>query len=133
MPYEIDEDLAYIYDKSLMYGEHTWGLANQHFVPGLTGKDWYKMYVTGLDPAYARMKESWKEHIGYIEDAEQALRPELENELATLAENVAREGFRFVVYNPLPWERGGMGEFCITVTRFYQRGLCERSGDRSYL
>ena len=74
MPYEIDEDLAYIYDKSLMYGEHTWGLANQHFVPGLTGKDWYKMYVTGLDPAYARMKESWKEHIGYIEDAEQALR-----------------------------------------------------------
>ena len=113
MPYEIDEDLAYIYDKSLMYGEHTWGLANQHFVPGLTGKDWYKMYVTGLDPAYARMKESWKEHIGYIEDAEQALRPELENELATLAENVAREGFRFVVYNPLPWERGGMVNFVL--------------------
>ena len=34
LSYEINEDLAYIYDKSLMYGEHTWGLADQHFSAG---------------------------------------------------------------------------------------------------
>ena len=113
MPYEIDQDLAYIYDRSLMYGEHTWGLANQHFVPGLTGKAWHEMYLSGLSPNYARMVESWKEHIGYIEDAERTLRPELENELCNLAENVNREGFRFVVYNPLPWRRDGMVNFAL--------------------
>lgn len=113
MPYEIADDMAYLYDRSLMYGEHTWGLANQHFVPGLVGKEWHKMYTTGLSPNYAHMVASWKEHAGYIEDAEKVLRPELEHELCTLAENVAQDGFRFVVYNPLPWERSGMVRFTL--------------------
>lgn len=113
MTYEIDKDLAYIYDQSLMYGEHTWGLANQHFVPGLVGDSWRKMYYSGLDPAYARMEESWKEHVNYIERAEDRLRPEWEHELSTLAENVAQDGFRFVVYNPLPWVRSGMVNFVL--------------------
>lgn len=113
IPYEIDEDLASVYEKSLMYGEHTWGLADQHFIPGLVGKEWHKNYVSGLTPNYARMVESWEEHIGYIEDAEKVLRPELENELYTLAENVAQDGFRFVVYNPLPWMRGGIVNFAL--------------------
>lgn len=113
MPYEIDRELAALYDQSLMYGEHTWGLANQHFVPGLEGKAWHEMYFSGLNPAYARMVESWKEHVGYIERVEDRLRPEWEHELYTLAENVAQEGFRFVVYNPLPWERSGMARFAM--------------------
>lgn len=113
LSYEINEDLAYIYDKSLMYGEHTWGLADQHFIPGLVGKEWHKNYVSGLTPNYARMVESWEEHAGYIEDAEKRLRPEFENELYTLAENVAQDGFRFVVYNPLPWKRSGMVNFAL--------------------
>ncbi len=77
MTYEIDDDMAYIYEKSLMYGEHTWGLANQHFVPGQVANDWYKNYVSGLTPNYARMVESWKEHASYIEDAERRLRPKV--------------------------------------------------------
>ncbi len=113
MTYEIDDDMAYIYEKSLMYGEHTWGLANQHFVPGQVANDWYKNYVSGLTPNYARMVESWKEHASYIEDAERRLRPNLENVLYTLAENVAQDGFRFVVYNPLPWKRSGIANFAM--------------------
>lgn len=115
MSYEIDKDLAYIYDQSLLYGEHTWGLANQHFVPGLVGKPWHEMYSCGLDPTYARMVESWKEHASYIERAEDRFRPEWEHELYTLAENVAQDGFRFVVYNPLPWERDGMVSFALPI------------------
>ena len=33
MTYEIDKDLAYIYDQSLMYGEHTWGFGKSAFCP----------------------------------------------------------------------------------------------------
>lgn len=133
MNYEIDKDLAYIYDQSLMYGEHTWGLANQHFVPGMVGDSWRRMYYSGLDPAYARMEESWKEHVGYIERAEDRLRPEWEHELSTLAENVAQDGFRFVVYNPLPWERDGMASFAMP-TQGTIKNLCvkEVGTDRIY-
>ena len=88
-------------------------MANQHFVPGLVGDSWRKMYYSGLDPTYARMEESWKEHVNYIERAEDRLRPEWEHELSTLAENVAQDGFRFVVYNPLPWVRSGMVNFVL--------------------
>lgn len=131
--YEIDEDLVHIYNKSLMYGEHTWGLANQHFVPGLTGKKWHNMYMSGLTPDYARMVESWKEHVGYIEDAEKVLRPELENELYTLAENVAQDGFRFVVYNPLPWRRDGMVNFVLPMQGSIEKAYVkEVDTDRIY-
>ena len=113
MPYEIKDELAYLYDQSLMYGEHTWGLANQHFVPGLVGENWNRMYTMGLSPNYARMVESWKEHTRYIENVDEALRPELEQELYTLAENVAQDGMRFVVYNSLPWKRSGVAYFAL--------------------
>lgn len=113
MPYEIDDELTYIYEKSLMYGEHTWGLANQHFVPGKIGQDWYEMYGMGLDPAYNRMVESWDEHGQYINSAEDALRPEWERTLYNLAEHVAQDGFRIVVYNPLPWARSGAVNFVL--------------------
>lgn len=133
IPYEIDDDLAYIYEKSLMYGEHTWGLANQHFVPGLVGKQWHNMYVSGLSPNYAHMVESWKEHAGYIHDAERTLRPELENELYTLAENVAQDGFRFVVYNPLPWERNGRVNFVMPTQGSIKQACVKEVGtDRIY-
>lgn len=133
MPYEIDRDMAYLYEKSLMYGEHTWGLANQHFIPGLTGKAWNRMYRAGLSPNYEHIMASWKEHVGYIEAVENKLRPELEQELYNLAEHVAHDGFRFVVYNPLPWQRSGMVHFTMptqgTIRESYVKEL---GGDRIY-
>ena len=109
--YSIKEELAHLYEQSLLYGEHTWGLANQHFIPGKVGEKWDIEYRGGLAPNYAHMVNSWKEHVGYIQEVENKLRPEWENELYTLAENVAQDGFRFVVYNPLPWERDGFVTF----------------------
>ena len=111
IPYEISDDLAEIYDQSLRYGEHTWGLANQHFVPGMVGDKWHQMYHEGLDLPYSRMVQSWEEHQGFVTNMENKIRPELEYELYTLADNVGVDGFRFVVYNPLPWERSGVVTF----------------------
>jgi len=38
----LPEVIAAGYDGSLRWTEHTWGLANQHFVPGLHGEAFYK-------------------------------------------------------------------------------------------
>ena len=109
----IQPDLMKAYENSLMWSEHTWGLANQHFVPGLTGKAWYRMYASGLDPAYERMEESWNEHDQYIMRVKDWCIPVMERELHTLAENVDTGGLRITVYNPLPWKRSGLVRFAL--------------------
>jgi alpha-mannosidase len=99
------------YDSSLRWSEHTWGLANQHFVPGLHGEAFYKAYAGGLPPNYERMVESWKEHDSFTFRLEDSVVPRLEVELHTLAENVNVAGLRIVVFNPLPWPRDGLVDF----------------------
>lgn len=99
------------YDNSLRWSEHTWGLANQHFVPGLHGSAFFKAYAAGLPPNYEHMIQSWKEHDNFAFRAEDAVVPRLEAELHTLAENVNVPGLRIVVFNPLPWPRDGVVDF----------------------
>jgi alpha-mannosidase len=103
--------LAQGYENSLRWSEHTWGLANQHFVPGLHGRAFFQAYAAGLPPNYQHMVESWKEHDKFASRAEDSVVPALEAELHTLAENVAVSGLRVVVFNPLPWPRDGAVDF----------------------
>ncbi len=107
----LPEVIAAGYDNSLRWSEHTWGLANQHFVPGLHGEAFYRTYAAGLPPNYARMVESWKEHDQFAYRVEDSVVPRLEAELHTLAENVNVAGLRIVVFNPLPWRRDGVVDF----------------------
>ena len=99
------------YANSLRWSEHTWGLANQHFVPSLHGKDFYKNYVTGLTPNYRHMEFSWKEHDQFALRIADEVIPMLYDDLDTLAENVGVNGMRIVVYNPTPWIRDGVVDF----------------------
>jgi hypothetical protein len=105
------EAIADGYDGSLRWSEHTWGLANQHFVPGLHGEAFYKAYAGGLPPNYEHMVASWKEHDNFAYRVEDNVVPKLEAELHTLAENVNLDGLRIVVFNPLPWKRDGVVDF----------------------
>jgi alpha-mannosidase len=107
----LPEVIAAGYDSSLRWTEHTWGLANQHFVPGLHGEAFYRAYAGGLPPNYEHMVESWKEHDQFAFRIEDSVVPRLEAELHTLAENVNVAGLRIVVYNPLPWPRDGVVNF----------------------
>ena len=107
----LSEAVAAGYDSSLRWSEHTWGLANQHFVPGLHGEAFYKAYAGGLPPNYEHMIESWKEHDAFAFRIEDAIVPKLEAELHTLAENINVAGLRIVVFNPLPWPRNGAVDF----------------------
>jgi len=99
------------YDSSLRWSEHTWGLANQHFVPGLHGEAFYQAYAGGLPPNYEQMVTSWKEHDNFAFRIEDNVVPKLEADLHTLAENVNVPGLRIVVFNPLPWPRKGVVDF----------------------
>lgn len=101
------------YDNSLRWSEHTWGLANQHFVPGLYGDAFDKAYASGLPPNYQHMVESWREHDAFASRIRDDVTPLLEAELNTLAENVNVAGLRIVVFNPLPWPRDGVVDFAL--------------------
>lgn len=107
----VSDIIAAGYDNSLRWTEHTWGLANQHFVPGLYGEAFYKAYAGGLPPNYEHMIKSWQEHDNFAFRLEDSVVPRLEAELHTLAENVNVAGLRIVVFNPLPWPRDGVVDF----------------------
>jgi hypothetical protein len=103
--------IAEAYAKSLRWTEHTWGLANQHFVPTLHGEDFYRNYAAGLTPNYRHMEVSWTEHDQFALRIQDEVIPTLHDDLNTLAENVSVDGLRVVVYNPLPWVRDGVVAF----------------------
>lgn len=107
----LPEVIAAGYDRSLRWTEHTWGLANQHFVPSLHGEAFDRMYAAGLPPNYEHLVASWQEHDQHAFRVADEVGSRLEAELHTLAENVAVDGLRIVVFNPLPWTRDGVVDF----------------------
>jgi alpha-mannosidase len=103
------ETIARAYEKSLLYGEHTWGLATQNYVRLAYGpKAWDELLTNGLPDNYRLCEESYDEHETYIKDAQSLIEPVLAAELLALAKNVNIDGSRIVVFNPLPWKRTGL-------------------------
>jgi len=108
--------IAAAYEKSLLYGEHTWGGAYwwiygkyiQHY-----GDTWRQERDAGR---FTRIESSWAEHAGYIEEAARLTQPALEDQMRALARSVDLEGLRFVVFNPLPWPRDGVVELPDAMT-----------------
>lgn len=103
--------IAAAYEKSLLYGEHTWGGAlawvSAYDRPGAMsyGDDWKKLRESGK---YKRLEASWAEHTAYIEAARDLIEPVLSRELDTLARAIQVNGQRVVVFNPLAWQRDGL-------------------------
>jgi hypothetical protein len=94
------------YEKSLLYGEHTWGGSISWVDRKLSyGEDFRKDRAKGR---FQRSEASWDEHTGYIEAARNLITPVLEQNLRALAQAVNADGWRIVVYNPLPWKRDGL-------------------------
>jgi hypothetical protein len=99
--------LSEAYEQSLLYSEHTWGLANQHYLKVPYGKAWQDLWERGLPPQYRLMEESWRDKAGYISNVQKLITDPYRDAVASLADNVQVEGNRIVVYNPLPWKRDG--------------------------
>ncbi len=103
----ISDVIAGAYEGSMLFSEHTWGLANQHYVKQPYGKGWDELWSRGLPPQYELMAASWKDHADYIDNAARLVGAPYEDAVATLADSVNVGGGRIVVFNPLPWKRDG--------------------------
>jgi alpha-mannosidase len=97
----VDAAVATGYEKSLMFGEHTWGY-NMMRLPVRYGKEWEAERAKGT---YAKLERSFEEKGQYVRDAEAAVVPALHQGLSMLAQAVKVDGERIVVFNPLPWKR----------------------------
>jgi len=108
---DLRETIADAYEQSLLYSEHTWGLANQHYVKAPFGKEWQELWEQGLPPQYKLMEGSWRDKADYINRVQDLVSVPYKNAVASLADHVKSDGTRMVVYNPLSWKRDGEIEF----------------------
>ena len=104
---DVSPAVAKAYEQSFLYSEHTWGLANQHYIRTPYGQAWNDLWAQGLPPQYQKIEESWKDHADYIDTIDRLTAEPLDEALETLADSVNQGGGRIVVYNPLPWKRDG--------------------------
>ena len=99
--------LAAAYENSLLYGEHTWGGAFWWIYGKYIlkfGDEWKAERAAGK---FQRIESSWTEHTAYVEKARDLILPAQRGELTALARSVRVSRERIVVFNPLPWKRGG--------------------------
>jgi len=99
--------IAKAYESSLMYSEHTWGLANQHYLKVPYGENWVRLWEKGLPPQFKLMEKSWEDNANNMNRVKELVENPYLDAVATLADNVKLEENRIVVYNPLPWKRSG--------------------------
>lgn len=103
--------LAQARENSLLYGEHTWGGALSWVTPygkklnWSYGDTWKTERAAGR---FEKLETSWAEHTAYIEKARDTVTPLIEDSLHSLAQATGPAGRRVVVFNPLPWPRGGV-------------------------
>ena len=121
-------DLARAYEQSLLYGEHTWGIDFKKFGTRVYGEEFRKAYAEGK---YALAVDSYAEKAGYNLAAEQIVAPALAADMAALAQGVKADGWRTVVYNPLPWERDGIVEVAAESGAALPAALKDASSDES--
>ena len=98
--------VADAYEKSLLWSEHTWGLATQNHITYQYIKDGE---ITRAVPqpveGMAAMEASWREKLDYALDIGKILAKPCAEQLGALAASVHIDGQRVLVFNPLPWRR----------------------------
>ncbi len=96
--------LASAYENSLLYSEHTFGYYGSEPGGFWYGEAWKQRLAEGK---YARFLQSFDDKRAYIHTTENLVTNALADRMQLLARNVAADGPRIVVYNPLPWARSG--------------------------
>jgi alpha-mannosidase len=93
-------------ENSLLFDEHTFGLAMSHGHSGYwCYGDQFKALKT--ENVFDPIEFSWKEKALRIIDAERVIQPELNDKVRELANSVNIKESHITVYNPLPWKRDG--------------------------
>jgi Glycosyl hydrolases family 38 N-terminal domain/Glycosyl hydrolases family 38 C-terminal beta sandwich domain/Glycosyl hydrolases family 38 C-terminal domain len=110
----IENDISSNIDKAvenmILFDEHTFGVALSH---GDQHKWSYNddFKINKSLGYYDFAEGSWNEKSSRIRTAERNIVPVMKDQLKNLAASVAVDGKRIVVYNPLPWSRGGRVDF----------------------
>jgi hypothetical protein len=98
-----EKDVAYAFEQSLLYSEHTWGLGQS--------VDVYEQAFKDLPPDKCqKLEASWEDKTNYIRNAARTTSSLLDAGLSALAKAVNAKGSGVLVYNPLPWQRSGIVE-----------------------
>ncbi|MCC6582026.1 MAG: hypothetical protein IT440_16465, partial [Phycisphaeraceae bacterium] len=103
----VSDAVTEAYVQSMRFSEHTFGLANQHYITMPYGEAWEALWSRGLPPNFEVMEESWREKAGSIIEASRLVEGPYKEAVLTLADSVSIAGPRIVVYNPLAWPRDG--------------------------
>ncbi len=97
-------------ENMILYDEHTFGAAMTHADQHKwTYNDEFKINKSLGN--YDFIEGTWIEKGNRIRDAEKIIHPLMKQQLKKLASSVNVDGKRIVVYNPLPWQRGGRVSF----------------------
>lgn len=108
LPYEnIQQELFTAHERSMMYGEHTFGGARN-----LSGKKAYSIddfeSFVKTDSTCIWLTKTWEDHANYIKEAATITDSLSSHMMTQLANAVNIKGERIVVYNPLPYERNAI-------------------------
>ncbi|MBX7257361.1 MAG: hypothetical protein K1Y02_13440, partial [Candidatus Hydrogenedentes bacterium] len=103
----VSDAVSEAYIQSMRFSEHTFGLANQHYVKMPYGEAWDALWQRGLPPNFEVMEESWREKASSIDEASRLVEGPYKEAMMTLADSVSVDEPRIVVYNPLAWPRDG--------------------------
>ena len=106
---DIGKDLFTAHERSLMYGEHTWGGARNLEGKNVYGVRDFEEFIR-TDRECQWLEKTWKDHANYIHKSAEITDSLAVEEMAQLAANVAVDGKRMVVYNSLPWKRDALVE-----------------------
>jgi len=93
------------YEKTLLFGEHTWGPDVGRFAGYTYGEQWKRKLAAG---DYRFLLEGFAQKRAYAHNAADLIEPAIAERIAALARAVKVDGRRIVVFNPLPWERDGV-------------------------
>lgn len=103
---EVAARVAAAYADGMRFSEHTWGINSHYMSPKrLYGEEWQAAYERG---DYQRWQESWEEKVEPAQRLAVNVAEGLRGQLSALAGAVEVDGKRVVVFNSLPWERGGL-------------------------
>lgn len=104
---DINAELFNAHERSLMFGEHTWGGSRN-----LEGKNAYQQKdfesFAKSDKDCQWLENTWKDHANYIDSAAHITDLLSKQTMQQLAGNISGEGKRLVVFNPLPWKRNAL-------------------------
>lgn len=100
----IADSLDIAQERSVMFGEHTWGGARN-----LQGKNAYNVenfseFIATNETAQY-LTQTWNDHAAYIDSATFITNNILSHAMSQLANEVSVSGERVVIFNPLPWTR----------------------------